>query len=671
MAQTKIALAPPQTIPLDRLRIGDANVRQIKGGVSIESLAESIARCGLLQSLSVRPILDDQGVEIGTYGVQAGGRRLRALQLLVKQKKLAKNAPIPCIVKTGGIAEVDSLAENTEREALHPLDQFRAFSALRDKGQGEEQIAAAFGVTSAVVRQRLKLMAVNPALLKLYEDDELTLDQLMAFTICDDKDRQLKTWESARKGWDKSPATIRRLLTETTVRAGDRRAVFVGAEAYKAAGGIIIRDLFEDDNGGWLQDADLLNRMVEDKLALEAEKIRSEGWKWVELALDFPHGHKRDLRVLTPVAPALSEAEEEEYDALCTEHDELVEPYSEDEDLPDNIVKRVEELTLRINEFAIRAPVFDPADIARGGAFVSVLHTGALRVERGFLRPEDFRSNAKAPNNSDGDGAEAHDPETGETTDDLREGTGHHAQAMVEEPDTGALPERLKTELTAYRTLALREAMAGDPETAYLSVLHALALRLLYRYSGDSCLQIQANDALTPPFPGLNDTPAAKAIDVRHQTWQQRLPERSETLWAALCDLVPDDRARLFAHCVGLTINAVHEAHNPQGGKVRHAHILAGTLSLDMRQAGWLTTAENYLKRVTKDRIMEAVREAKGEETAALLADLKKGEMATEAERLLRDTDWLPELLRAPDLRSADQPDAESAGLPAFLEAAE
>ena len=34
-----------------------------------------------------------------------------------------------------------------QRVALHPLDQFRAFVALRDKGQSDAEIAAAFFVT--------------------------------------------------------------------------------------------------------------------------------------------------------------------------------------------------------------------------------------------------------------------------------------------------------------------------------------------------------------------------------------------------------------------------------------------------------------------------------------------------------------------------------------------
>jgi ParB family chromosome partitioning protein len=232
MSNPKLALTAPQTIPLDRLSVHEANVRQIKAGVSIENLAADIARRGLLQSLSVRPVRDAAGQETGRYAVQAGGRRLQALQLLVKQKKLAKNAPVPCIVRTEGFAEADSLAENTEREALHPLDQFRAFKALADKSEGIETIAAAFGVTTAVVKQRLRLAKASPVLLQAYEGDDITLDQLMAFCLVDDKARQEEVFTAIKASWNKGPDAIRRMLTEKTAHAGHRRALFIGADAY-------------------------------------------------------------------------------------------------------------------------------------------------------------------------------------------------------------------------------------------------------------------------------------------------------------------------------------------------------------------------------------------------------------------------------------------------------
>src|SRR4249920_2729128 len=108
MARAKLSFSAPITVPLDCLERSDGNVRRIRPAIPIQSLADSIARRGLLQSLSVRPVLD----EAGGYQVQAGGRRLEALQLLMKQKRLAKTAAIPCLVKTSGIEEEDSLAEN-------------------------------------------------------------------------------------------------------------------------------------------------------------------------------------------------------------------------------------------------------------------------------------------------------------------------------------------------------------------------------------------------------------------------------------------------------------------------------------------------------------------------------------------------------------------------------
>jgi ParB family transcriptional regulator, chromosome partitioning protein len=69
----------------------------------------------LLHSLSVRPVVDADGAETGMFEVPAGGRRYCALELPVKQKRMAKTQPVPCVVRDGGLAEDDSLAENDER----------------------------------------------------------------------------------------------------------------------------------------------------------------------------------------------------------------------------------------------------------------------------------------------------------------------------------------------------------------------------------------------------------------------------------------------------------------------------------------------------------------------------------------------------------------------------
>jgi len=199
---------------------------------------------------------------------------------------------------------------------------------------------------------------------------------------------------------------------------------------------------------------------------------------------------------------------------------------------------------------------------------------------------------------------------------------------------------------------------------AFLAVLHAMTLRLFYHYTTDSCLQVQVNDTLVLPFTGLADFAASKAIEARHRAWEEALPEKPEDLWETLQKLDADNREALFAHCAGVTINAVYEPQKRVSQKRRHAFQLAEALNLDMAEAGWVTRADNYLARITKSQIVAAVREAKGEKTAELLADLKKKEMAIEAEQLPAGTGWLPEPLRAP----APLHEAPAEALPAFLE---
>jgi len=283
---------------------------------SIEQLAESIAQRALLQSLSVRAVLDADGNETGMFEVPAGGRRYRALELLVKQKRMSKTQAVPCVVREGGIAEDDSVAENDERVGLHPLDQFRAFQTLRDLGMTEEDIAARHFAKRAIVKQRLHLASVSPKLHEVYAEDGMTLEQLMAFSVTADHARQEQVWENvSRSGYDE-PYQIRRLLTENTVRGSDRRAQYVGIDAYEQAGGPVLRDLFENDDGGWLQDVAMLDRLVTEKLKAEAETIAAEGWKWISVAVDFPYGHTGGLRELEGKPVDLGIEERTTIDAL-------------------------------------------------------------------------------------------------------------------------------------------------------------------------------------------------------------------------------------------------------------------------------------------------------------------------------------------------------------------
>src|SRR3981189_2200986 len=319
-AVEKVKLSPSRDIPFNKLVLSQSNVRRVKAGVSIEQLAESIAQRTLLQSLNVRAVVDTEGNETGMFEVPAGGRRYRALELLVKQKRMAKTQPVPCVVREGGIAEDDSLAENDERVGLHPLDQFRAFKTLSDAGLSEEDIAARHFVTPAIVKQRLRLASVSAKLHEVYAEDGMTLEQLMAFSVTPDQARQEQVWDNVGRSQLDEPYQIRRMLTENSVRASDRRARFIGLDAYEKAGGVVMRDLFEHDDGGWLQDVPLLDRLVTEKLKAEAETIAAEGWKWIAVAVDFPYGHTNGLREIEGEPVDLTEEERATLNALNAEH---------------------------------------------------------------------------------------------------------------------------------------------------------------------------------------------------------------------------------------------------------------------------------------------------------------------------------------------------------------
>ena len=275
---------------------------------------------------------------------------------------------------------------------------------------------------------------------------------------------------------------------------------------------------------------------------------------------------------------------------------------------------------------------------------------------------------------------------------------GHTLGAnMPDDEDDGALkplPERLVMELTAHRTLALREAVGRSPDVA-LTLLLLKLVNDTFRTSSSagSCLEASVRHVyMSAQAIDLKDSVVAKLVDDRHAEWEADLPLGDDAaLWEYLSSLDQASRLSLLAHCLSFGINAIHEKVNPYGAgisasgltkRMTQSDLVARAVELDMVEAGWEPTADTYLTRVPKARILEAVREAKGEGTAQLLDHLKKGEMATEAERLLKGSGWLPEVLRRHDLAALDgaegqgAPDgvpgseqAEDVDLPAFLAA--
>ena len=674
-AETIVESGTEIFIPLNKLKKSPKNARKTPHSeAAIEAYAASIAAKGILQNLVVEPELDGDGTATGFYSVTIGeGRRLAQL-LRVKRKQIKKTEPIRCIVDTANDPHEISLDENVTRENMHPADQFEAFKKLsEERGFGAEEIAARFGVTPHVVRQRLRLGAVSPKLMEIYRNGDLALDQLMAFAITEDHARQEAAFE--RLSHNRDASTIRRLLTEANVAATDRRAIFVGAEAYTEVGGTILRDLFTEDRGGYFEDVALLDMLVVAKLGREANALmEAEGWKWALVFLDYPHSH--GLRRIYPQAVELSAEDQAALDAAQAEFDSLTEQHQSAEELPDEVDARFGELEAEIERLEAKRQAYEPADIARCGAFVILSHDGTVRIERGFVRAEDEKQEAEAL-------AVSGEGEGGDTVHDDG-GTGRNGEPGgdtlgADDEDTDdhkPLSDILIRDLTAHRTLGLRLALSEQPEVAIVAVTHALSAQIFYRGADAHVLDIRpVSTVLASHADGIEDTKAGKAWADHHARWAAQMPRDVSALWAFVVDLDHDSRMALFAHCAALTVNAVRLPSERRPRAVATADRLAEAVSLDMT-AHWIPTARTYFGRVTKPHILDAVREAVSIEAAERMADMKKQDMAEAAEQLVAGTGWLPALLRTPqaaqERAELPQPDAVTGTNPdAFSVAAE
>ena len=656
-------------VPLNKLKKSPRNARKTPhSGAHIEALSASIAAKGMLQNLVVEPETNAEGEPTGSYFVTIGeGRRLAQL-LRLKRKQIKKTEPIRCVLDTENDAAEISLDENVTREAMHPADQFERFRELADnRGWGAEEIAARFGVSAHVVKQRLRLGAVSPKLMQVYRDGGLSLDQLMAFAITEDHDRQEQVFDNL--SWNREPATIRRDLTKAHVEATERRARFVGADAYAEAGGTIIRDLFTEDRGGYFEDAMLLDRLVIGKLEnIAAEVQAAEGWKWTAAHIDYPHAH--GLRRSYPHPVDLSEEDAAFYDAAQEELERLSAEWQDaDVDLPDEVDQRLGQLEAEIERIDAKRHAYDADEIARGGVFVILNHDGTARIERGFIRAEDEAPEPEAAESAiyevDGVTVNADGEIVGdEGNEDERAGSGLEA----EDEDAGdagkPLSDLLIRDLTAHRTLGLRLALGEQPDTALVAVVHALAAQTFYRGGEASCLEIRLTSAyLASHADGIEDTPAAKALADRHAEWASDMPRDVADLWAFVAGLDHASLMALLAHCASLTVNAVRVEWEQKPNARATTEKLATATVLDMT-AHWTPTGQTYLGRVTKAHILAAVREAVSDEAAERIAGLKKPEMAQAAEQILAGTGWLPTVLRT--AQPAAEPEAD-----AYLQAAE
>lgn len=644
-------------IPLGKLTASAKNQRQTTKAPNVETLAASILSLGVLQNLVVSEAED------GTYPVHAGERRWTAMLLLVERGKLTLDYLVPCKVIPDAEATAASLAENMQREAMHPADEFQAFATLRNEGQSIDGIADAFGVSPLVVERRLKLTTAAPELLDAYRRDEISTDQLIALCATENHETQVRVWETyGDMSWANKPADLRRaVLGEEVDVSKDKRIEFIGGlDAYRAAGGEVRRDLFTGDgSGGFATDVVLLDKLVAERLEREAEAVRAEGWSWVDVwpvmdrtAFDRLGRAPKTPRALTEAEAATLARLEKERDDLNAEQEAMHakaeeagrDDLTDDErERDDEIERRQWEITEEIEDLSENAATYSPDVIAKAGALV-IFEGGKARIERGMVKTADRKAVAEAAGEAVKGGRET-------------EAAGRK--------DGSALSDSLRRSLLGHRNLAAQIETAKRPDVAKL-VLGAWTVQYIreriargYRGIGaPTNLHISETACGTRNHhPIADDAGIAKAEAFAKECAEQvaKLPKDEDALWDALAAMSSEEIDALNAYGIALSVS-LSTKHDDLTAK------LLGSLDFDM-SAHFTPTAGNYLGRVSKELIVDAIKEGgklNGEADKAALLGMKKSDLAAEAEKRLAGTGWVPKTIRAPKPKKPAQPKAEA-----------
>ena len=638
-------IAPPpepaiRDIPLCQLALAPENVRKTPPDEAADAqLVASIKSHGLLENLVVRP---DEAAADGAerFAVVAGGRRLSALVALVKEGWFNTLHPVPCKIAANGDAGELSLAENVVRIAMHPADQVVAFSRLAQDAATVAAIAARFGVTERLVEQRLRLGNAAPELLDAYRADEIDLETLKAFSVTTDHDRQRAVWEQVSgQGYRPSAWQVKRLLTEERVPAGSPMARFVGVDAYEAAGGPVLRDLFADEHehGVWLEDPALLIELAISKLQAAADELATR-WKWAEPMVDVDWSATARFGRIHPEPGEPTDEEKAEIEKLRARHDELV---NMDEDQwTDELVEEAEAIEPRLD--AIEAQVeararFKRDDFAMAGCIATIGRDGSLQVIQGLVKPEDMPK----PAESDAAGAQHTDGGDSDTGTDSGRIAGPALSTPMQQPKDREAEARkeagvgigLADDLRSVRTALVKAHLAEDFEAAFdLTVFQLVRAVFARGYTASwHALDIAFNETADRPTSRTNDddfagwSPGeAMLADWSHLPFEWMEGDDDAACFAALRALPRADKEKLFAAAVARTVK----------GQLAFEHdarpeLEATVARLDIDFAKHVRpTADMLWSRIRKDRILDIARQTLGTAWASARSKYKKAGLA-------------------------------------------
>jgi ParB family chromosome partitioning protein len=501
------------------------------------------------------------------------------------------------------------------------------------------------------------------------------------------------------------------MLTHQKVGTDDGRFLYMGEAAYLVAGGTISRDLFDEDGGGYADDSALLDRLTLESLTAETPAYLDAGWKWVEPVLLLSFERKRGFAVINRRKHELTTEDEARRTALNVMIDEIGEQTNSNVPEDGPLADTYQRIMAELDDIEAREYVYDPAEMALAGGWLTVDRDGHLATELGYVKRDDLEAlddmrraamppppqmpePAQADDDEDTVGSHGDEPiggeyhgadedggagrgEAGDLTsnngeirtgdvdnDGDKHGDNHGDNEIpVPEPtaaEAAALSDALLVDLHAARTVALRLELMTNPEIALRAVAHSLAGHLILNESG--VLTVTARETYISAISAAH-CPDDDALRACITYWRTRLSGYSGQLWNAIMELTPTELLDLIAVCAALSVDATHTKTGDYSNRQRmvHADQLAETLRLDMSKH-WTPTAESYFGRVSKKAICLAVAEAAGESVAFRIQDLKKPVMAAEAARLVAGSGWVPAVLRTKGLPTVHhEPDAMAA----------
>ena len=306
------AITETKNYPLGALTLSKLNPRQIINDNGIEGLAASIKYAGLLQNLA--------GLKVGNkIEIVAGGRRLRAFQLLAKDKSFSMPSIPVKVTEDEGTAVEWAQTENSQRLDLHPVDKILSYGEMRERHFSNEQIAVIYGTSEQDVYKYLALAGLPNEVLEGMKKGTITVAKAKIFTLGTDVEKISAIAKRMNDGERMSDYMLQQEVTPEVPSMSDYRTKFVGIEVYEKAGGTTQSDLFSDDDDKYLLMPDLLDKLAQKQLETHKKQFLKDGYKWVEIYIGHPNGASevfQDNAMLKRIPPKLSKKDEARFQEL-------------------------------------------------------------------------------------------------------------------------------------------------------------------------------------------------------------------------------------------------------------------------------------------------------------------------------------------------------------------